>query len=141
MIQYEWTQPIGGRKIIWRPLTIGQELDIVAGNSREERKHLIPAMMLGARVVMCGEDKGLPYSKLRDWDDIDFAEFAEEVSRVELLRREACRKNQPNAITPVAQLEAAVQDFQIYMDKAVTAIKNIVDYAKTVEAQQSGPLV
>ena len=85
---YEWTQPIGKKVIKWRPLTVGDEMDVQATYRLAENQHLQPYELLRRRILtVSGEEKKCEMGDFRQWDALDLDLFAEEVQRVERDRK------------------------------------------------------
>jgi hypothetical protein len=136
---YEWKQPVGGKAILWRPLKVGQELDIAAANRRPEQQHLVSALVLAARIVKYGDAERCSLADVRDWDEYDFEAFVEETNLVESQRRAALRKGRMDQ-APIEALEAAVEQANAAANAFNVALRAVLDHAKACEAAQSGPL-
>src|SRR5215467_7465364 len=100
--EFEWTQPIGGKTVKWAPLTVGQELDAIAANNRDERKHLIAPMLIMARIKVFDGQPAQGAINIRDWDSDDFLAFQEEVELREAQRRAQFKKAQQGGTSPLA---------------------------------------
>ncbi len=83
---FNWTQPIGKKSITWKPLTIGDEMDIEANFSRPESKHLQKYESLRRRIITFGDAPSCGPGEFRVWDSRDVGMFAEEVERKESMR-------------------------------------------------------
>lgn len=139
--QYEWTQPIGGQKVVWRPLKVGDHIDLDANYSRSDSTHLKKYATLAARIVSIdGQDKAKfssDLANLREWDEYDLIAFNEEVESRELARSVALSPQRPGGV--VASLEQSIAKVQASANELALALTATLQKAKEVE-QKLGPL-
>lgn len=138
---FEWTQPIGGQKIVWRPLKVGDHIDLDANYGRSDMAHLKRYATLAARVVSVdGQEKAKFQNDLlnfRDWDEYDLIAFGEEVDSRENARAAALAPQRPGGV--VQSLEQAVIKAQVAANDLGMALAAVVAKAKEAE-QKLGPL-
>lgn len=139
--QFEWTQPIGGQKIIWRPLKVGDHIDLDANYSASSTEHLKKYVKLASRIISIdGVEKaklGGDLLNLREWDEYDLMTFNEEVDSREIAR--AVALSPQRASGAVVALETAVNKAQLALEEVAKALTVVVQTAKEVE-QKTGPL-
>lgn len=142
---FEWTQPVGRKSLKWKPLTLGQEMDIISTNRQPAQQHLVPPMLVLARIVeydgktRSAASAPLSLQELRDWDAEDYRELLEHIDMKENERRVSLRKQQPGA-GPVAALEAAIDEAQAAANRLSAALSQVLEQAKAHEASQAAPL-
>lgn len=140
--QFEWTQPVGGQKIVWRPLKVGDHIDIDGNYSRADMAHQKKYVMLEARIISVD---GTPKAQLnksdcgivRDWDEYDLIAFNDEVESRELARVVALAPQRPGGA--VATLEQAVNKAQAAANDLAQALTAVLQRAREAE-QKLGPL-
>jgi len=140
--QFEWTQPIGGQKIVWRPLKVGDHIDLDGNYGRSDMAHLKRYATLAARIVSVD---GTPKAQLqkddvgivREWDEHDLIAFNEEVESRELARSVALAPQRPGGV--VSSLEQAVNKAQVAATELAMALTAVLQKAKEAE-QKLGPL-
>lgn len=136
---FTWTQPMGGKKVIWRPLKVGDRMDLDANYSRSDIAYQRKYAEYAMRIVSCeGVDGKFQIDNFRDWEDYDLEALAEEVVTQETLRANALATSRPGS--PVERLEAAIGAAQIAANKLGEELRNVLAAAKTTE-RNLGPLV
>jgi hypothetical protein len=139
--QFEWVQPIGGQKIVWRPLRVGDHIDLDANYGRSDMAHLKKYATLGARIISVDgkpkQDFGGDLVNLREWEDFDLIAFNEEIESRELARSVALAPQRPGGV--VMSLEQAVSKAQMAANELGHALTAVLERAKEAE-QKLGPL-
>jgi hypothetical protein len=137
MVQtFEWVQPIGGKKITWRPLTMGDHLNLDA-LYRGTTDYQKPYALMAARITRLDDKTDVSLKDIYDWDEYDFISFREEVESRELARMVALAPQRPGGV--VTTLEQAVNEAQVALGKIAQAISTVLERAKEAE-QKLGPL-
>lgn len=139
---FEWTQPVGGKVVVWRPLKVGDHIDIEANYNRSDMVHLKPWVTMAARIISID---GIEKAKLgkddlglvRDWDEYDFISFKEEIDSRELARSVSLAPQRQGGA--VVGLEQAVTKVQAAANELGMALAAVVQKAKEAE-QKLGPL-
>lgn len=138
---FEWKQPIGGKVINWRPLKVGDHIDIDANYSRADVAHMKRFVTLAARILKVGDKEKREFAgdlaDLRDWDEYDLIAFSDEVESRELARSVALAPQRQGGA--VASLEQAVAKAQAALTESARALQEVVQKAKEAE-QKLGPL-
>ncbi len=134
---FNWTQPVGQKAVTWRPLGVGEEMDIEASFRREEQRHLRKYEMLRRRIIKYGDDTKCPSEDFRKWDSLDLEMFAEDVATQEAVRRATLTKKA--AGTALEDLQSAVASVQVSMDSLMGALEGAIGAARVAGAS-SGPL-
>src|SRR6185369_12363337 len=100
--QFEWVQPIGGQKIVWRPLKVGDHIDLEANYGRSDTAHLKRFATIAARLVSVDGKAKHEFSgdlaNLRDWEDYDLMAFNDEIETRELARAVALAPQRPGGV-------------------------------------------
>jgi hypothetical protein len=139
--QFEWVQPIGGQKIIWRPLRVGDHIDLDANYGRSDMAHLKKYATLAARIISVDgkakQEFGGDLVNLREWEDYDLIAFNEEIESRELARSVALAPQRPGGV--VMSLEQAVTKAQMAANELGQALTAVLERAKEAE-QKLGPL-
>jgi hypothetical protein len=139
--QFEWTQPIGGQKIVWRPLKVGDHIDLDANYGRSDMAHLKRYATLAARLVSVDGKQKHEFSgdlaNLRDWEDYDLIAFNDEIETRELARSVALAPQRPGGA--VMSLQQAVDKVQAVANELGQALTAVLERAKEAE-QKLGPL-
>src|SRR5678816_4101521 len=132
----EWTQPIGGKKVEWRPLTVGDNMDLDGNYQRSDiafqRKYAQYAM----RITSFDGKPNFQIADLRSWDEYDLEAFAEEVVLREQLRASTLSGTRDGSA--VQRLEAAVNGAQAAATKLGACLASVLAAAEA--AEQNGPL-
>lgn len=138
--KFEWTLPMSGKKVAWRPLRVGDQMDLDANYGAAQRAHLKKYAAYAMRLVtiegLAPGDKP-QVEHLRDWDEYDLEAFAEEVAMREMARANALSAQRPG--TPIPRLEQAIESAQLTLNKVAEALKDVLIAAKSAE-QSLGPL-
>ncbi len=130
--EYEFTLPVCGKKLFWKPLSVQKALDIPAANRHPESQHLIGTSLLIARIVKFENQPGAPaMSEWGSWDEFDLEAFGEEVSKVEEARKAMFRKERMGS-QPRAALRKQMEDAHALMTRLSAALKHL-DEAITAE--------
>jgi hypothetical protein len=137
---FEFKQPVGGKKISWKPLSVGQEIDIEAGYAAPAAKHLIKYMLLVSRVTAVdGVAVSPKLSDLREWDSYDLECFVQDVEEREFERKMAFKKD-VNADQSLADLEKAIETFATTIAKFMADANTVLATAKAAKATPAAPL-
>ena len=139
-VDFEWTQPVGGKKVSWRPLKVGDQMDLDANYGRADVAYLRKYAGYAKRIMnMEGLAPGQKpqVNDLREWDEYDLEAFAEEVAMREMARANALSAQRPGS--PILRLEQAIESAQLAASKLGEELKNVLAAAKQTE-QQLGPL-
>lgn len=131
-----WTQPIGGKVVEWRPLTVGDNMDLDANYQQASIFHLKKYAQYAMRVVSFDGKPGFQASDLRTWDAFDLEAFAEEVVLREQLRASTLSGKRDGSA--VQRLEGAVNEAQAAATKLGQCLNDVLAAAKA--AEQNGPL-
>jgi hypothetical protein len=140
--QFEWTQPIGGQKIVWRPLKVGDHIDLDTNYASSSMAALKPYATLAVRIISVDgiEKAKLPGGDLvnvREWDEHDFIAFKDEIETRELARSVALAPQRPGGV--VTSLEQAVNKAQLAATELAQSLNIVLQKAKEAE-QKLGPL-
>lgn len=130
--EYEFTLPICGKTITWRPLTIGASLDIGA-QFRNQDQMLGPALLIRRIVRYDGRDGQPTQVEWKGWDAADYQAYGEEVTEKEAARSAAFRKKRAGE-NPTAQLEQAIADAQAALGTVGQCLSAVLELAKMSEA-------
>ncbi len=131
MPEFNWTQPVGGKALTWRPLTVGDEIDVQMECARPETAPLRPYEVLRRRITSFEGRPVCTLAELKQWDTIDVEAFLEEVERTETMRRAAVlSKAAGDAPGSLVELEASLMEmrsaaaqFSQAADKALAKLK------------------
>lgn len=134
---FTWRQPIGGKEVRWKPLTLGQEMDVEANFRRDELRHLMKYETLRLRIIGFGDADHCSMQEFRLWDSSDVEEFVREVEGRELARRAAFRKERA-AKGFTAQFETLCDDLKITSKKLNELADDMLAIAKNEEAAGGG---
>ena len=139
---FEWTQPLGGAKIIWRPLKVGDHIDLESNYSRSDTVHLKRFAELAARIISVDGKTKAELQKddlgiIREWEDYDLAEFQNEISSREIARAVALSPQRPGGV--VSALEQSVAKLQHGLNELSSLLTATIQKAKETE-QKLGPL-
>lgn len=141
-IEFVWTAPMGGQKVTWRPLKVGDHIDLDTNYAASNMIHLKRYVEFAVRIVSIDgmtkaqlnkDDVGL----IRDWEDFDLVAFQEEIASRELARSVALSPQRPGGA--VAALEQGVNKAQVALSELAGLITVVVQKAKEAE-QKLGPL-
>jgi hypothetical protein len=139
--EFPWVQPIGGQKIVWRPLKVGDHIDLDANYGRSDMAHLKRYATLAARIISVDGKAKQEFSgdlvNLREWEDYDLIAFNEEIESRELARSVALAPQRPGGV--VMSLEQAVTKAQMAANELGQALTAVLERAKEAE-QKLGPL-
>lgn len=136
---YEFTLPVSGKAVTWKPLTVGRSLDVSAAHRSESMRHLLGPSMLMARIIgFDGREASPTMAEMRDMDEFDLEALSEEVDQKEAARKAAFRKDRQGG-DPGAMVNKAIEDAQIATLNLGLALKALLE-ARQVEDQNSGPL-
>lgn len=132
--EYEFTLPICGKSITWRPLSIGASLDIGAQYKNNEAM-LGPALVM-RRIVRYDGKEGQPQpTEWRNWDELDYGAFVDFVNEQEAARAASFRKKRAGE-NPAAQLEAAISDAQTALGQVGRCLQAVLELHKVAEASR-----
>lgn len=137
---YIWKQPIGGKAITWKPVSMGDIMDLEANYSRSDIAHQRKYAETALRIVSI---EGMPDGQkfqiqdFRSWDPLDFEAFLDEVSTQELLRASKLSGERPG--NPVQKLERAIEAAQAAANNLGGALREVLLSAKATE-NLLGPL-
>lgn len=126
---FEWTQPVGGKVIVWQPLTTAQELQILAVYRQEQNRHLQNYARLAARIVTIDGAKkegGYGPNDLGPWDNFDTEAFNDEVSLKEAERIAGLSKKAPDEVR--AALAVAADEAMVALARlqgAIVAVRQL----------------
>lgn len=136
---YEFTLPVSGKIITWKPLTVGRSLDVTAAHRQESMRHLLGPAMLMARIIgYDGKEHQPTMAEMRDMDEFDLEAFSEEVDQKESARKATFRKERLG-FDPAAVVDKAVEVAQQATVQLGLALKALLE-ARQVEDMNSGPL-
>lgn len=136
MTVFDYTLPVSGIAMQWKPLKVGTEMDIRAAYKSEAQKHLLHYMLLAARISRYGEKDRCDLSDVREWDALDLEAFTDEVTLREEERRAAFAAKRSNG-SPIQDLEAAYAQASVALNGLNIALGAVMSCAK---AAQPGPL-
>lgn len=133
MAEYSWKQPVGGKSIVWGPLTVGAEIDIQMSHARAELAPMRPFEQLRRRISSYDGKPVCSLEDLKSWDTLDIEAFSDEVEKVEAERRatviRASAQAQPGAMieleASLMELRAAAAGFSLAADRALAAVKAV----------------
>lgn len=138
--EFTWTQPVGGKVINWKPLTVGQEIDIEAHHNRPDTAHLRPYVVIQRRITGYDGKPVCTLDDLRSWDVIDLQEFIAEIERKEAERRAAfARKVADASPSPALALEAALADLNASVLHFSSAAQRVLASVKDAGPLAEGP--
>lgn len=133
---FSWTQPVDGKVVEWRPLTVGDNMDLDANYQQVQIAHLKKYAQYAMRVVNFDGKPGFQVNDFRTWDAYDLEAFAEEVVMREQLRASALT-GQRNG-SAVQRLEASINKAQAAATELGQALADVLASAKA--AEQNAPL-
>lgn len=133
MAEYQWRQPVGGKTLVWGPLTVGAEIDIQMSHARAELAPMRPFEQLRRRISQYDGKPVCTLDDLKGWDTLDIEAFSDEVEKVEAERRatviRASAQAQPGAVVELEaalmELRAAAAGFSLAADRALAAVKAV----------------
>jgi hypothetical protein len=139
---FEWIAPVGGQKVIWRPLKVGDHIDLDANYGTSSMAHLKKYATLEARIISVdGTEKKMMNKSdcgiVREWDEYDFIAFNDEVESRELARAVSLAPQRPGGV--VAALEQSVNKVQLALNELASVLIQVPQKAKEAE-QKLGPL-
>ncbi len=131
MTEYAWRKPLGGEQLTWKPLTVGQEIEIEAQHQRADVAHLRKYEVVRRRILSYGDQgKVCTLDDLKAWDPLDLEAFITEIESKDALRRAALFKRGANEPSPLVELEASLLEvrsslmvFGVAADRFLTAAK------------------
>ena len=131
---------MSGKKVTWRALRVGDQMDLDANYGAANRAHLKKYAAYAMRLVTIegltpGEKPQVEH--LREWDEYDLEAFAEEVAMREMARANALSSKRDGSA--VQRLEQSIETAQLSLAKAAEDLKSVLIAAKSVE-QHHGPL-
>lgn len=142
MKDYEFTLPVCGKVITWRPYPVGTYLDFVAAHNKEHNRHMLGPNLLVERIVTFdGKPRSQQIVDIRSWDEIDYQAFSEHVDLIDMQRRAAHAKDKPGM--PIVQrLENAVVRLQAANSEFAQVVNEIrlEAHALAQAQEQAGPL-
>lgn len=139
MNYFEFVLPVSGKKVIWKPLTVGRSLDVSAAHRSDSMRHLLGPAMLMARIIGYDDKEASPtMAQMRDMDEFDLEALSEEVDQKEAARKATFRKERLGG-DPGAMVNKAIEDAQLATVQLGLALKALLE-ARQVEDQNSGPL-
>lgn len=103
--------PVSGKLVRWRPLTVGEEIEIDTVYRSEATRPLRNYELLRRRITGYGEASLCSLEELRAWDTLDLECFAEQVEEREQERKAVLRKKQAGA-DPGVSLENALVELE-----------------------------
>lgn len=109
-IAYPFTLPISGKELEWRPLPIGPQLDIAAQHSQNPA-NVESALLIAHICKYDNKDGAPPPVEWRNWDDLDYLAFSEEVDTKKKARLFAFQKKRAGENIP-DQVKAAAMAYQ-----------------------------
>jgi len=131
--EYLWRQPVGGKSITWKPLTVGQELACQMANARPELAPIRPYDNLRTRITDYDGKPVCSLDDLKSWDSLDVEMFSEEVEARESERRAALMVNaSKSAPGSVIELEAALMEFRASSNNLSRAAERALAAVKAV---------
>lgn len=132
---WTWKQPIGGKTITWKPITVGDEMDIDAAYRHDNNRHLNKYMRLAVRITaLDGAAKRVELHDIRNWDSFDLDSFYEEVQLQEAKR--AASLGKADQANPATMYRAAAARVEVAMAEMAGALR---DAGSAVEAAMSRP--
>lgn len=134
---FEWKQPIGGKTVLWRPLKVGDHMDLDANYARADVAHLRRFAAIAARITKIGDKEGVQVNDLRDWEEYDLVAFQDEFESRELARAVSLSPQRIGG--SVVQLEQSIASAQLELGKVAQILQQVLQSAKQVE-QKTGPL-
>jgi hypothetical protein len=137
--KFTWTQPVGGKVVVWRPLKMGDHIDLDANYGKTNVAHLKKYAQYALRILQVGDasPRQFDVNDFREWDEYDFDQFVEEVATQEAVRANALSSTRPGS--PVKVLDEAITQAQIDLNKVAESLRNVLASAKALE-QKTGPL-
>jgi hypothetical protein len=131
---------MGGQKVVWRPLKVGDHIDIDANYGASNMIHLKRYAELASRIVSVDGQTKAQLNKgdvdlVREWEDYDLVAFQEEIVSRELARSVALAPQRPGGA--VAALEQVVSKIQVAATELGVALTAVIQKAK--EAEQTQP--
>lgn len=139
MAEFDWTQPVGGKHIKWKTLSVGEEFDQIVAHRRDELKHLLPSALILARILKYGDSERCTMQELRGWDSYDYEAFQEEILMKETIRQLALRRKAAG-LGEADALDAQIEETQHAANQLSTALGILIGMARTARASGAGPL-
>ncbi len=122
---------------MWRPLKVGDHMDLDANYGRSDVAHMRKYAELAMRVLKIDDKENIQVTNLREWDEYDLLEFKAEVDSRELAR--AVSMSPQRGGGAISLLEQAVEAAQLDLQKVAHSLTRVVQAAKEAE-QKTGPL-
>lgn len=142
---FEFELPVARKKVVWKPLDVGQQLQLAAsyqGNQQVMRS----AAMLADRIIQFGDQPSLPGTKacpfpvIQTWDEIDYNEFSDHVEREEA-KRYAAYKKKESPSTAMAKAQDAVNKAGESLIAAIKSMNEAMQELKDAQlAASASPL-
>jgi hypothetical protein len=136
---YEFTLPVSGKKLTWKPLTMGRSLDITASHQLPNLRYLVPVAMLSARIIGVDGKEGQPtMNEMRELDEFDMEAFSDEVEQKEAARKALFRKERLG-VDAFSTVDKAIEDAQTAASALGMALKMLSE-ARQLAEQSNVPL-
>ena len=140
MTSFPWKLPLGGKTLTWKPLSMGDIMDLDANYSRSDVIHQRKYAEMALRIVSfegMAEGQKFQLEHFRAWDGFDYDAFCEEVAMQELLRASKLSGERPGS--PIQRLERAIEKTQGAANELGAALREVLASAKATE-NLLGPL-
>lgn len=137
---FTWKLPIGGKSLTWKPLTMGDVMDLDANYSRSDTVHRRKYAEAALRIISfegMQDGKTFQIEDFRSWDGLDYDAFLDEVATQELLRASKLSGERPG--NPVQKLERAIERAQAAANELGNCLREVLLSAKATE-NLLGPL-
>lgn len=126
---YPFKLPQSGKELTWRPLTVGQQLDIANANRLDAQKMYLQPSLLAAKIVSYDGRQSCSLAEIKSWSEIDYNALQEEIENKESAERLAFKKKLPGDTAYSALLDAKLAEFRtalMVVDKTMTEALDIV---------------
>jgi len=129
--QYEFTFPACGKTLTWRPLAIGESLDVTAMNQATPA-NLGPALLMRRVIRFDGKDGPPSPAEWRVLEEMDYDAFAEDVNEKESARRLLFKKKRHSENMSSAIIAAVLECQQqaANLGRALTSLTEVLEIEK-----------
>jgi len=139
----DFVLPVSGKSLSWQPLKIGRQHELILSFPGDINRHRLATELLISRITHYDNREGRPSdSEWREWDEIDYEAFQEEVEVREAARRAqlTSKRAEASGTAGVKQrLSAAYEGLEAATKVYARAIKEVQDSVALWE-QERHPL-
>lgn len=134
-----FTLPVSGKKIVWKRVTIAEEMAIDGMFNKASNAHQRPYYIIWSRIETA-DLKPMTFADFGLLDPFDVSSLSEEINAQDIAYKLSFQKAAGGQIDVVANLEAAMTDLTATLQSFVVAAQDVIQMAKAAEMYQAGPL-